>query len=165
MLDYKHTFHQVTFNTTFLLTLTLDPQEQSHIHLHALDKELDPSGWTTSTVLGLRPDWSTAPTIQLAVITVHTQKMLVSLVNVSMKTCTIAQSFGIQIYILLYIDPFILKYKKKNSSSQAISSHCSVFWSYWPMEVIWSWGSQKPRRFKKQIWCLQSKMRNSRDGC
>ena len=106
MLDYKHTF-QVTFNTTFLLTLNLDPQEQSHTYLHALDKEQDPSGWIMSTVLGLRLDLSTAPAMQLAVITVHTQKMLVSVVNVSIKTCTIAQSFGIQIYILLYIDPFI----------------------------------------------------------
>ena len=82
MSDYKHTF-QVTFNTTFLLTLNLDPQEQSHTYLHALDKEQDPSGWIMSTVLGLRLDLSTAPAMQLAVITVHTQKMLVSLVNVS----------------------------------------------------------------------------------
>lgn len=79
--------------------------------------------------------------------------MLVSLVNVSIKTCTIAQSFGIQIYILLYIDPFILKYKNNILLKQLVA--IAVFF-----EVTDLWKS-----FGHEVHKSQEDLRNKYDAC
>ena len=46
--------------------------------LPSLAKELEPFLWTMCSVLGVRPDWWTVPTMELVHITVPTLKMLVS---------------------------------------------------------------------------------------
>ena len=44
----------------------------------SLARELEPFFWTMYSVLALKPDWWTVPTMELAHITVFTLKMLVS---------------------------------------------------------------------------------------
>ena len=55
-----------------------------------------------SSVLGLRPDLSTAPTMQLVVITVHTQRMLVSVVDVSRKLYHCKVIWHSKLYTVVY---------------------------------------------------------------
>ena len=59
------------------------PQEQLPSHLPSLAREMAPSGWTMWSVLEMKPNLLIVPTMQLAVITVATHKMLVSDVKVS----------------------------------------------------------------------------------
>ena len=47
-------------------------------HLPSLARELEPFFWTMYSVLALKPDWWTVPTMELVHITVPTLKMLVS---------------------------------------------------------------------------------------
>ena len=54
------------------------PQMQLLARLPSLGKELEPFFWTMYSVLALRLDWWTVPTMELAHITVPTLKMLVS---------------------------------------------------------------------------------------
>ena len=58
-------------------------QEQLPSHLPSLAKEVAPSGWTMWSVLEMKPNSLLVPTMELAVITVATPKMLVSDVTVS----------------------------------------------------------------------------------
>jgi len=59
------------------------PQEQLPSRLPSLAREMAPSGWTMWSVLEVKPNLLLVPTIQLAVITVTTRKMLVLDVEVS----------------------------------------------------------------------------------
>jgi len=59
------------------------PQEQLPSCLPSLAREMAPSGWTMWSVLEMKPNLLLVPTMQLAVITVTTRKMLVLDVEVS----------------------------------------------------------------------------------
>jgi len=59
------------------------PQEQLPSRLPSLAREMAPSGWTMWSVLEMKLNLLIVPTMQLAVITVATRKMLVSDVKVS----------------------------------------------------------------------------------
>jgi len=58
-------------------------QEQLPSRLPSLAKEVAPSGWTMWSVLEMKSNLLLVPTMQLAVITVATRKMLVSDAKVS----------------------------------------------------------------------------------
>ena len=56
-----------------------------------LARELEPFFWTTYSVLALKPDWWTVPTMELVHITVSTLKMLVS--DAVLHVCIIQQQY------------------------------------------------------------------------
>ena len=67
----------ILIQQTCLHKFSILPQEQLPSHLPSLAREMDPSGWTMCSALGMKADLLLVPAIQLAIMTVATVKMLV----------------------------------------------------------------------------------------